>query len=242
MYYNNGFYTNENKENNNETSGTYSNYYNNMYRGNYSSYTSQPEKKKSGLGVKALTFAICGTLFGVFAGAGFYGVNLLNQQIMKNEIVVETPTVSEVIQTTPQVQFGEKVVVSTDVTEVVEQVMPSMVSIVSKYVSTSSFWGQTYTQESQASGSGIIIAQDEKELLIATNYHVIEDADALEVTFIDGSVAQAKVKGKDSGMDLAVIAISLENISFQELFLWKISFFSELFVWIIFILYILINN
>ena len=213
MYDNNGFYTNENKENNNETSGTYSNYYNNMYRGNYSGYTSQPEKKKSGLGVKALTFAICGTLFGVFAGAGFYGVNLLNQQIMKNEIVVETPTVSEVIQTTPQVQFGEKVVVSTDVTEVVEQVMPSMVSIVSKYVSTSSFWGQTYTQESQASGSGIIIAQDEQELLIATNYHVIEDADALEVTFIDGSTAQAKVKGKDSGMDLAVIAIALENIS-----------------------------
>lgn len=213
MYDNSGFYTNENKDNNNENMGTYSNYYSNTYRGTYNSYNSQPEKKKLGLGVKALTFAVCGTLFGVFAGAGFYGVNLLNQQIIKNEVMIETPLVEEVIQTAPQIQYSEKVLVSTDVTAVVEEVMPSMVSIVSKYIETSSFWGQTYTQESQASGSGIIIAQDEKELLIATNYHVIEDADALEVTFIDGSKVQAQVKGKDSGMDLAVIAISLENIS-----------------------------
>jgi serine protease Do len=219
MYDNNGFYTNEDRVNNKETTGTYSNYYNTnnsysgSYNGSYSGRYSQPEKKKTGFGVKAVTFAVCGALFGAFAGAGFYGVNILNKQLQKEDIIVETPIVEEVIQKEPQVLYGETVVISTDVTEVVEKVMPAMVSIVNKYVEKSSFWGQTFTQEAKSSGSGIILAQDEKELLIATNYHVIENAETLEVTFIDGSTAQAQIKGKDSGMDLAVIAIPLESIS-----------------------------
>lgn len=212
MYDNNGFYTNENKESNSGSTGAYSNYYNHNYGTAYTSYREQPAKKKSGLGVKAVTFALCGTLFGVFAGAGFYGINLLNNHMVKEDVVVSTPVVEEVVKPIPQVQYGENKIISSDVTSVVEEVMPAMVSIVNKYVQKSSFFGQTFTQEAKSSGSGIILAQDEKELLIATNYHVIEGAEELEVTFIDGNTAKAQIKGKDSGMDLAVIAIPLESI------------------------------
>jgi len=234
MYDNNGYYSNANKdaESRNAT-GSYSgaqdinkdsyyqnyNYgsgYSNSYGSSYNSYNKKPEKKKTSFAVKAVIFAVCGALFGVFAGAGFYGINLLNKQLLgQQEIIVDAPVENDPASTAPPAQLltpMETKIISADVTEVVEDVMPAMVSIVNKYVQTSSFWGQTFSQEAQSSGSGIIIAQDEKELLIATNYHVIEGADTLEVTFIDGSVAKAQIKGKDAGMDLAVIAISLESI------------------------------
>ena len=234
MYDNNGYYSDATKDaENRNTTGTYSgaqntgkdsyyqnyNYgsaYSNSYGSSYNSYNKKPEKKKTSFAVKAVTFAVCGALFGVFAGAGFYGINLLNKQLLGNqEITVDAPaekTLEAENQVAQLITPTETKIISADVTEVVEDVMPAMVSIVNKYVQTSSFWGQTFSQEAQSSGSGIIIAQDDKELLIATNYHVIEGADTLEVTFIDGNVAQAQIKGKDASMDLAVIAIPLETI------------------------------
>lgn len=106
----------------------------------------------------------------------------------------------------------EEVPVVTDVTAVVDEVMPSVVSIVNKYTQTGNFFGRTYSQEGEASGSGIIIGETEKELLIATNNHVVENADALSVQFIDGSTAAAFVKGTDEDRDLAVIAVQLESL------------------------------
>lgn len=73
-------------------------------------------------------------------------------------------------------------------------------------------WGQTYSQPGVASGSGIIIGETESELLIATNNHVVENATSLEITFIDESTAEAVVKGTDSDMDLAVIAVPLSSL------------------------------
>jgi len=214
MYDNNGYYSNNNKDAYNY-GGTYSGSYSNSYN----SYEKKQEKKKTSFAVKAVTFAVCGALFGVFAGAGFYGINLLNKQLLGNqEITVDTQVENSPISTAPPAQLltpTETNIISSDVTEVVESVMPAMVSIVNNYVQTSSFFGQTFSQEAKSSGSGIIIAQDEKELLIATNYHVIEGADKLEVTFIDGQVAQAQIKGKDASMDLAVIAIPLESIDIE---------------------------
>ena len=198
---------------------SYSGNYNSGYSNSYNNYRREPQKQKTSLAVKALTFALCGTLFGTFAGAGFYGINLVNKYILgKSNITVEVPSENALEETPlekPVVQLpgmSQTQVITTDVTEVVEKVMPAMVSIVNKYVEKSTFFGQTFSQEAQSSGSGIIIAQDEKELLIATNYHVIDGAETLEVTFLDGKVAKAQVKGRDSGMDLAVIAISLESI------------------------------
>lgn len=92
--------------------------------------------------------------------------------------------------------------------------MPAMVSIVNNYTeSGTNIFGQTYSQAAAASGSGIIIGESEAELLIASNYHVVSDASRLEVTFLDGTTAQAQIKGTDSGMDLAVVAIPLEELT-----------------------------
>lgn len=88
-----------------------------------------------------------------------------------------------------------------------------MVSIVNNFTETANVFGQQYTQEEAASGSGIIVGKTDDELLIVSNNHVVESADTLTVTFIDGSEAQAQVKGLDSDMDLAVIVVSLNDLS-----------------------------
>lgn len=110
--------------------------------------------------------------------------------------------------------------VVTDVTQVVENVMPSVVSVYNNFTQTTQdFFGQTYAQEGTSTGSGIIIAEDKDsgELLIATNNHVVEDADSLEVQFIDESTAEANIKGTDAGNDLAVIAVKLSDIDSDTL-------------------------
>ncbi len=100
----------------------------------------------------------------------------------------------------------------TDVSDVAEKVMPSIVTIDNRYIYETNFWGRIYEEESEASGSGIIIGENDEELLIATNNHVIEAAEELKVKFIDGSEATANVKGADADNDIAVIAVKLEDL------------------------------
>ena len=101
----------------------------------------------------------------------------------------------------------------TDVTAVVEAVMPACVSITNNFVEeVQDFWGQTYAQNETASGSGIIIGENDTELLIVTNNHVVDGSDELYVQFIDGSSVEAQVKGTDSAVDLAVIAVKLSDV------------------------------
>ena len=87
-----------------------------------------------------------------------------------------------------------------------------MVSIENEYVEKITYFGQTYEEEGLASGSGIIVGENETELLIATNYHVIEDARKLIVYFINDAAVEAVVKGTDPDMDLAVIAVALADL------------------------------
>lgn len=191
------------------------------YQNNTPNYTDKPkkEKKQSGFFKKALVSISLGLLFGLFAGAGFYavqqGVGMLEQANSKETVGVES---DKLTSSTPSdgIQMANTnniTVVESDISDVVEEVMPAMVSIINNYTEVGSFWGQTYTQESASSGSGIIVGESDTELLIVSNYHVIADSDMLEVIFIDGSTAEAKVKGTDSEMDLAVIAIALDSIS-----------------------------
>ena len=106
----------------------------------------------------------------------------------------------------------------TDVTGVVQEVMPSMVIIHNNRTSEPDFFG--YTSEELISGSGIIVGKNDSELLIATNYHVIDGEGKIEVIFSDGSTDEeaakkavpADLKGPDPDMDLAVIAVSLKDI------------------------------
>ncbi len=118
---------------------------------------------------------------------------------------------------TVQLSKGESLAVVTDVTKVVEKAMPSIVSVYNNFTERVQFWGQIYTQENTAAGSGIIIGKTDDELLIVTNNHVVEGEDSLEVKFIDDTEADAHLKGTDGPNDLAVIAVSLDSLDKETL-------------------------
>lgn len=182
------------------------------------------KKKKGGWGKKVLVLLLCGILLGSSGAAAYLGVIYAGKKVLGIESSEQFTTEAEVIERVeiPQASVIETPssdetglgVVSYDVTTVVENVMPAMVSIINNYTQTySSFFGQSYTQQGASSGSGIIIGQNETELLIATNYHVISGNDSLEITFIDESTAAAYIKGTNQQMDLAVVSVALESLS-----------------------------
>ncbi len=185
--------------------------------------TPQKEGKSSGGFLrKVMVAACCGLCFGLFAGVGLYAVDQVKVlgEASQGQMYEAGTSDDVVINHVSGKDEGIKAastsqvsVVTSDYSDVVERVMPAMVSILNTYTEKMSYWGQTYTQEAQAGGSGIIIAENDTELLIATNNHVVDGADKLEVTFIDGSVAEAQIKGKDSDMDLAVLAIPLDTLT-----------------------------
>lgn len=114
---------------------------------------------------------------------------------------------------------GERVKGPLDVSDVVQATMPSIVAITNQSVQVveSYFYG-AYEIPSESAGSGIIIGENEEELLIATNYHVVEDADSITVCFsveeelAEEAIVSAKIKGTDSTRDLAVVAVIKEDI------------------------------
>lgn len=212
---------------NENTTGTFSgvsaaesaNGYTTYQMGGSTGNNTEPKKTKKHGGYfrKAMVSVSLGLFFGLFAGIGFYavqqGTGMLKtgtDTAVVSEIAAEATTES----TQSSVQSATNVTyVESDVSDVVEKVMPAMVSIVNNFTETANVFGQQYTQEEAASGSGIIVGKTDDELLIVSNNHVVESADTLNVTFIDGSEAQAQVKGLDSDMDLAVIAVSLNDLS-----------------------------
>ncbi len=108
---------------------------------------------------------------------------------------------------------SESTVVTTDVSSMVSDVMPSVVTISNVGTETyNSLFGQSGTYEYTSSGSGIIVGQSDDELLIVTNHHVISGSDKINVTFVDGKEYTANIKGSDSTIDIAVIAISLSDL------------------------------
>lgn len=183
----------------------------------------KPVKKKKGGFRKVLASAGLGLMFGLFAGAGFYGVKLGTAALTENTLKVEqsstaAPTIQNTVtpdtSLTQATQAPQVTNVAYDASDVVDAVMPAMVSIVNNYTQTvTNLWGQSYQQQGKSSGSGIIVAENASELLIVSNNHVVEGANDLEVTFIDGTTASANIKGLDSDMDLAVIAVSLDSLS-----------------------------
>ncbi len=174
-------------------------------------------KKHGGYFRKALVSVSLGLFFGLFAGIGFYAVQQGTGMFTTgtdNAVVDEIASEATTESTQSSTQLATNVTyVESDVSDVVEKVMPAMVSIVNNFTETANVFGQQYTQEEAASGSGIIVGKTDEELLIVSNNHVVESADTLTVTFIDGSEAQAQIKGLDSDMDLAVIAVSINDLS-----------------------------
>lgn len=185
----------------------------------YNAKDIQP-RKKMGWGKRILILLLCGIVLGGSAACAFVGVNQLIDKYNTEEEEVSFPS-EEVVQKEPEIEKVEPVTppqpvagIVYDVSDMVEKVMPAMVSVINNYTETiNSFWGQSYTQKGASSGSGIIIGENETELLIATNYHVVSGSDAIEITFIDGSAANAYIKGTDPKMDLAVVSVVLAELT-----------------------------
>lgn len=175
------------------------------------------KKRSGGFARKLLLCACLGLCFGLFGGLGFYAVQQATgmdrapqatENVQGNAVRPTAAPGSDVKLTTA----GDTRIVSSDVSDMVADVMPAMVSIVKDYTETANFWGRTYSEDKQGSGSGIIVAQSDTELVLVTNHHVVDGASKLTVTFINGSTAEAQIKGSDADMDLAVIAIPMDRL------------------------------
>lgn len=159
--------------------------------------------KKWKTAVAVTGFAV---LFGVVGGATFQGVNYIGNKITGENQIAQTDT-SGILQ------VSDSGTTETDLTKLVKESMPFVVSIQNMSVEeVQNFFGGTQEQQEESAGSGIIIGEQNNELLIITNYHVIEGADTLTVTFTDEKSVDVNVKGTDADRDLAVVAASLDDI------------------------------
>ncbi|MCI9162054.1 MAG: trypsin-like serine protease [Lachnospiraceae bacterium] len=186
----------------------------------------EPEKrprKQRPLAAKVAGITAAALLFGTVAGGTMFGVNTAGEylraqygpreQEQASLATVETQKAQEATQPTGT-QTTVMPALQTDVSSIVEAAMPSVVAITNTMVLEQRSWfGSSQRYEIPSSGSGIIVGQNEDELLIVTNNHVVADSKELTVTFIDETSITAAIKGTDSMNDLAVIAVPVSEVS-----------------------------
>ena len=181
---------------------------------------------------KIIGVILSALLFGLVAGGMMVGVNYIAQErniysilrdsgVENPEAMLSSPSV--IPETEKSTQASENTVIASSqgsektVTEVAKEAMPSVVAITNmmRYQQNGfSIFGEVQKEtELPASGSGVIVGQNDTELLIATNNHVIQDSNSLTVSFIDESTANAQVKGTDATVDLALVSVKLSDIS-----------------------------
>ncbi len=230
--YNNQAYSNQSNVsggyNSNHTYPNYNQSYNQNqnswgYGDNYSSIpgsmpASKPKKERRPMkkGVKFMLKAAC---FGVIAGLSFAGFSQLfyvtNPEAASSKLISNLKQ-AEPIKVNYEIGYTNGGVIKREdkstISEIVEKTMPAIVSINSTVTQTTDWFGRAYSQEVEGSGSGFIVGKNEKELLIATNNHVVEGTDKIKVTFIDGSQADAIIKGTDAKADLAVVCVDISTM------------------------------
>ena len=187
---------------------------------------------------KGLTLSLCAVLAGGLAAGTFEGVNRITGWNQTTEVqasendedqtkltLTKSEKKSDEKEDKKDSDTKETETVAKgglDVSDIAAEAMPSVVSITTKsvqevqnYFGMYGFYGyapQQQEQEVEGSGSGIIVGKNDNELLISTNYHVVEDADTLSVAFVDGNAVKASVKGFDEEKDLAVVSVDLDDI------------------------------
>lgn len=191
------------------------------YRNEYRETVQAPRKKNS-WARKAAGITAAAVLFGTVAGGVMTGVNYVGARLTGlADITAAAPaetegtTTAQVPETSAASNNGSTTAVSTvtDVSSIAEKAMPSLVAINDTMtVEQNNFFGMPQTYQAQSSGSGIIVGQNDTELLIATNNHVVSGATDMKVTFTDSTQVAAAVKGTDSATDLAIIAVKLSDI------------------------------
>ncbi len=166
-------------------------------------------------------------IFGLVAGTAFQGSSYVSAKLFGTDqnstTVATTSTTLSTAGSLDSTSTSAAATVS-DVSDVVTNVMPAIVAVTNMTVTEyQSFFGQTNSRESETVGSGIIISQDNDYLYIATNNHVVSSSESLTITFSDDSVVSATVKGTDASMDLAVVAVALDDIDSATLSTIKVA-------------------
>lgn len=200
---------NYNQDNNYNYDNNYNqDYYQEQYSSEYNNQDNNKKEKKArsfSLG-KVIAYAL---IFGIVAGGAFAGVNY-GIGLIKNDnnIPIQNAEI-------PSNQLGsvDGTVIATDVSATVAAVMPGVVSITAVTIKEySDMFGRTGTQIGQGQGSGFIVAQTDSEILVMTNYHVVEEKSSFTVGFCDGEGAEATVMATDASTDLAIVAVKLTSL------------------------------
>lgn len=204
-----------------QNTGNYAgNGYQNIYGQPNSSYQNQKkpkEKKHGGFGVKLAKCAALALVFGLVSGVVFEGVHLASNSLFgtgeqtagtQGSVLTQSGADGGIKSTSTSSTY-----VATDVSDIVEEVMPSIVAITNiSMAEYQSFWGGRQTYEVPSCGSGIIVSSSDDYLYIVTNNHVVDGANSLTVTFCDDSTVSAEVRGTDPSTDLAVIQVEISSI------------------------------
>lgn len=198
-------------------------------------------KKTGGFGKTVAKCLVLALVFGSVSSAAFMGTNYVGRQVFGDSVTLEAGSGNEPSESSeaglskadpaPVIPIvTESGSGSGDVSGIVKNCMPSVVSITNMGTTEFRTFFGIYERESQSSGSGIIIGKNDTELLIVTNNHVISNAKELSVYFnSDGEAADednvisAKVKGTDVNKDLAVISVQLDDIPQETLDMVKIA-------------------
>lgn len=164
-----------------------------------------------------LAMAAC---FGLVAGGVFIGTAAVGTKVIgtateqKQEVTIPTTTTTTAADSSDTSDTSDTVKATGEmsVKDVASSAMPSLVAISTTTVEeVETFFGTT-SQEVPASGTGVIVGQNDDELLIATNNHVVSGATSLSVSFIDDETVEGQIKGTDADNDLAVVAVKLSDI------------------------------
>ena len=172
----------------------------------------EPHKKNKKGTPKWVKTACLGLVFGLVASAAFQTSNIVAGKIIGTSDSAKKAKQTATVDSTKLTTSADSKVAS-DIADIAKNTMPSVVSITNMSVQqVQNFFGGVQEQKSESVGSGIIIGQNDTELLIVTNNHVVEGNDTLTVSFIDEESVEANVKGTNAAKDLAVVAVKLSDI------------------------------
>lgn len=190
--------------------------YNENFENNYQAVKSENKHEKRNIAKKVKNAAVSGVVFGLSAGIVLTGVSRLggNDSVSKAPSSIQMSTTSDTLATSYS-QKDDKSSGTYSVKDIAAECKSSVVSITCTSVeSVQGFFGGAKQYESSSAGSGIVIAKDDENLYIATNNHVVSGAKEISVCFNDSEeqVYKAETKGTDAGNDLAIAAVSLNDI------------------------------
>ncbi|MDD7205640.1 MAG: trypsin-like peptidase domain-containing protein [Lachnospiraceae bacterium] len=168
-------------------------------------------RKPGAFGPFAAKTVAAALIFGLVGGGVFTGVSYVGTRAISNSSTASAKLTTTTSGGTKQTSSGDAKDL-TDVSSVVDEVMPSIVAITNTgTVTYNSFFGKK-SQQSQSCGSGIIVSEDDDYLYIATNNHVVADSEELTVQFDDDSVVKAEIRGMDPDDDLAVVRVKKSDL------------------------------